>query len=314
MGSAYAIAIGVTVVFQLSCFLVAYTCKFDKITDLAGCANFIVIAIGTLLLAPQPLGYRSIVLTALVCASRFQLGSYLFYRVLKRGRDSRFDEVRENFALFLFFWVWQILWVFITCLGLMYVNALGHVADPALGAWDVAGWAIFALGFTLQVSADMIKQRFRSNPENKMKVCDVGPWRYSRHPNFCGEVVMWWGVFVCGVPVFRASPTGWATVAAPLFTMFILLCFTGIPQAEGKASERWYDGGEAQRCFEIYFASTPPLFLCPPQIYRRMPRLLKRVLCFELPSYEYRKSKATLTTPLSVGAAPPNSQTVHGSC
>mmetsp|Transcript_11629 Transcript_11629/g.26879 ORF Transcript_11629/g.26879 Transcript_11629/m.26879 type:complete len:313 (-) Transcript_11629:243-1181(-) len=288
IGTALTLAIAVTVVMQLTCFLIAFVCKFDKITDLAGCANFIVLAIGTLFLGPRPFDYRAVVLTSLVCASRLQLGAYLLYRVLKRGRDSRFDEVRSKFFVFLAFWVFQILWVYVTSLAVMYVNAAGGDAERELTAADISGWIIFVLGFTLQVVSDMTKQSFRSDPANAKRVCDVGPWRYSRHPNFCGEVLMWWGVYIAGIPVFIRSPSGWATICSPLFTMYILTCFSGIPTSEGQASKRWYDGGEAQQRFEAYFDSTPPLWLFPPSLYRRFPLCLKRVLCFDLPMYEYK--------------------------
>ena len=68
---------------------------------------------------------------------------------------------------------------------------------------------------------------------------------------------MWWGVFIAGVPVFLEDTIGYVTVASPLFTMFVLIAFTGIPQAEGPNAKRWYDGGEAQLRYEAYFESTP---------------------------------------------------------
>ena len=103
VGDALLFNLLITIAFQLSCFVIAFAMKFDKITDLAGCVNFIAIALVSLLTAPAPYTTRQIVLTSLVCVSRFELGSFLFYRVLKRGRDARFDEVRENCAIFLFF-------------------------------------------------------------------------------------------------------------------------------------------------------------------------------------------------------------------
>ena len=105
---------------------------------------------------------------------------------------------------------------------------------------------------------------------------------------------MWSAIFVAGIPIYLASnPEGWATCVSPLFTFFILTCFSGIPTAEGKASARWYDGGEAQARYEEYFDSTPPLWPFPPSLYRRMPTVLKRLLCFELKMYAYSAELAT---------------------
>ena len=59
---------------------------------------------------------------------------------------------------------------------------------------------------------------------------------------------------------------------SPLFTLAVLTLFTGIPQAEGQNAVRWYDGGEAQAQYEVYFERTPPLWLLPPQLYRLLPQ------------------------------------------
>ena len=278
-----------TVGFQLACFAIAYLLQFDKITDLAGCANFIALAVLAALLAPRPMPTRSAVAVALVCASRLELGAFLLYRVLKRGKDSRFDAVRGSCLTFLAFWIWQMLWVYIVSLSFMFLVAdASRVSSGPIGAADVIGWTTFVLGFALQAAADLQKNAFRSNPANNKKVCTVGVWGYSRHPNFCGEILMWWGMFVAGLPVFRARHVGYVSVLSPLFTMFVLLAFTGIPQAEGQAAKRWYDGGESQAAYEDYFSSTPPLWLFPTSLYRRMPLMLKRLLCFELPMYKYK--------------------------
>merc|ERR1711871_423722 len=92
----------VTTAIQLSCFLVAYTCQFDTITDFAGSMNFVLLAILTLCFGGQ-YHPRQILSSALMVASRVELALFLFYRVLKRGRDARFDEVRVKFLAFLVF-------------------------------------------------------------------------------------------------------------------------------------------------------------------------------------------------------------------
>lgn len=279
---ALALSAAVTVLMQLAFFAVAFALKIDKVTDFAGCLNFIVLALLTLFYQPHgaAITARQAALTAAVCASRLQLGAFLLHRVLSRGRDSRFDEIRAKCGPFLVFWVFQMVWVFGCSVPLVYLNATPRPALP-LGALDYAGWAIFGAGFALQVAADVQKAAFRADAANAKKVCTVGVWRYSRHPNFCGEVLMWWGVYVAGCAVFASSAGGYATVVSPLLTMFTLLCGTGIPTSEGRWAKRWYDGGEAQRSYEAYFESTPPLWPFVPALYRRMPIALKRLLCFE---------------------------------
>jgi steroid 5-alpha reductase family enzyme len=292
IGTAMLVSFLATVAFQLLCFSVAATLRIDKITDLAGCTNFIALAIMTLLMGSPAPTVRQTVLTLFVCVSRAELGLFLLYRVLKRGRDSRFDTIRDSCCVFLVFWIWQMMWCFVVSLSVIYVNS-APVPDAPLGAADFVGWGLIVVGFALQVWADLIKLRFRSNPDNTEQVCTLGPWYYSRHPNFCGEVLLWWGCFVCGIPVFHQSTAGWATVVSPIFTMLVLLCVTGIPQAEGQSSKRWFDGGAAQVRYETYFESTPPLWLCPPLLYRRLPKIVKLVICFELPIYRYHGVEPT---------------------
>jgi steroid 5-alpha reductase family enzyme len=108
----------------------------DKVTDFAGGMNFTILALVTLFTG----GYlhpRQIIITTLVCVSRTQLGLYLLYRVLKRGHDDRFNEMRDQFWAFLGFWVFQMMWVLVGSAPVIYVNMSSH--NPPLGAADFAG-------------------------------------------------------------------------------------------------------------------------------------------------------------------------------
>lgn len=241
----------------------------------------------TILLAPSPLTARQIVVTTLVCVSRAELAAFLLYRVLRRGKDARFDQVRERCVVFFAFWVWQMLWVFVVSASVIFINAAGNLAPPELGAADYVGWALFVVGFVVQVASDVTKYQFRADPANAKRVCDSGLWRFSRHPNFAGELLMWVGVYVAGTPVFAVSPAGWCTIVAPLFTLGVLTLFTGIPQAEGASAKRWFDGGAAQQQYERYFERTPPFWLLPPPLYAALPKPAKCLLCCELPMYAY---------------------------
>ncbi|XP_071482774.1 uncharacterized protein [Diadema antillarum] len=85
----------VTIGMQLSFFVIAATCKFDKVTDFAGGTNFVVLAVLTFFLA-RTYGVRQIVATVLVVLWGIRLSGYLLYRIIKIGEDKRFDERREN--------------------------------------------------------------------------------------------------------------------------------------------------------------------------------------------------------------------------
>ena len=107
------ISLLITVCMQMSFFAIAYTLQIDKVTDFAGAANFLLLAIITLWLGedfslPKILGSLMVVVWSL------RLGIYLSYRILIWGEDNRFDEMRSKFWSFLGFWIYQILWVFLT--------------------------------------------------------------------------------------------------------------------------------------------------------------------------------------------------------
>ena len=140
MGQVFALCWGVTVAMQCLFFVIAFSCAFDKVTDLAGAANFIVLAVLTIFLPPSEFTTRQIVLTSLVCVTRLELGAYLLYRVLKRGKDARFDELRSHCLKFFGFWVFQMLW---------------QVLGPGAAA-DHAEWLALCLHhITLQVASCM---------------------------------------------------------------------------------------------------------------------------------------------------------------
>ena len=253
-------------------------------TDFAGSLNFITLAVMTLVLgdAYTP---RQIFVTAVVVLSRAYLGGYLLYRVLQRGHDARFNEMRAHFFSFLAFWVFQMIWAFGVSLSVIYVNA-SDAGPRALGAADWAGAAVALLGLVVEAAGDLQKNAFRADEANKHKWCDVGLWAWSRHPPYFGEMLVWWGVFVMCIPAFVPSPAGFATVLAPLLTMAILLFLSGMPTAEGDAQRRFMRTRADKRRYLAYRDATPPIVLLPPGLYALFPLFAKRLCCCEYPMYE----------------------------
>jgi len=280
-----AITAVVTVAMQLFFFGIAYTLQFDKVTDLAGSSNFILIALLTFL-ASQEYYDRQIMVTTLVLVSKGYLGAYLLARVMKRGHDARFDELRGNFVAFLVFWIFQMVWAWGVSLGVIFINS--DTANPPLGGYDWAGLAIFLVGLFFEVVGDLQKDSFRGDPKNRKDFMSSGLWAISRHPNFFGEMMMWWGIFIIGVPVYQASSSNWgyATVLSPLLTMAILLFLSGMPTAEGVNQRRFLKDPVIKERFLEYRRSTSPLIPLPPALYACLPLTVKRVFFFEFEMYE----------------------------
>jgi steroid 5-alpha reductase family enzyme len=162
---------------------------------------------------------------------------YLSHRNWGKGEDPRYGKWRqasgERFwlvSLFKVFWLQAIfLWV------IALVAQLPQMApQPAhLTAWDVLGAAVWLVGFGFEAVADRQLQRFRADPRNRGQVLDRGLWRYSRHPNYFGECLIWWGMFF----IAMAVPGGVWTLISPVIITLVLLKMTGVPLTERTTME-----------------------------------------------------------------------------
>ena len=125
-----------------------------------------------------------------------RLSGFLLFRIIKTGKDDRFDEMRDKFFSFLGFWVFQMIWVWSVSLPITIINSPNILAfsQPAFGTGrDIAGVILWVVGFFMESVSDVQKYKFRSDPGNKGKVCDTGLFSWSRHPNYFGEIIMQFG-------------------------------------------------------------------------------------------------------------------------
>lgn len=274
----------VTVAMQFSFFLIACTCKFDKVTDFAGGTNFVVLALLTFLLA-QTYNWRQICVTVFVCIWGIRLSGYLLYRIIKIGEDKRFDDKRENCAAFAGFWTFQAFWVFTVSLPVIFINAPSSAVkldlDDHWTPQDIVGALFFVVGLLSETIADFEKFNFRNNPENKGKWCDVGLWGVSRHPNYFGEITLWLGIFIMSTSILWDGQ--WSAVLSPVFTMSILLFLSGIPLLEKKADERF----RKNEAYLIFKKRTSPLIPLPGGCYGALPTAIKCLCCCEFPLYDH---------------------------
>ena len=93
---------------------------------------------------------------------------------------------------------------------------------------DLCGLILWWVGFIFEAAGDWQLAVFKSNPANKGKVMDRGLWAYTRHPNYFGECLIWWGIFL----ITFSTPNSWWTVLSPLIITAVLLKMTGIPLTE----------------------------------------------------------------------------------
>eukprot|EP00249_Psilotum_nudum_P020328 c27658_g1_i1 orf=104-964(+) len=271
----------VTVLYQSVFFVMAAALGIDTVTDFAGCSNFIIVAVLTVILHGSWY-LRQIVLTVLVVIWGLRLGIFLLVRILQWGKDHRFDHMHNNKLRYSMFWVLQAIWVWTVSLPVTIVNASNE--NPVVHSGDILGWILWVIGFVTESIADQQKMRFKSDPQNKGRWCDTGLWGWSRHPNYFGEILLWWGIFIAATPVLNGFQ--WAVVAGPVFTTLILLFASGIPILEASAGKCYSGNAEYRR----YKFVTSPLIPLPSILYGGLPGWFKTTFLFEFPLYSRKLS------------------------
>jgi steroid 5-alpha reductase family enzyme len=245
LGVAYAFALNWLV------FIFAYIKQTEKFFDLTGSLTYISLTVLAVLLSPVR-DARSWLLMALVLVWAGRLGSFLFLRIRKAGKDDRFDELKVSFVRFLNVWTIQGLWVTFTLAAAL--AAITTANRKPLGIFALVGFLVWVLGFTFEAVADAQKNRFRADPANKGKFISTGLWSRSRHPNYFGEMTLWLGVAIIALPVL--SGWQWVAMISPIFVFLLLTRVSGVPMLEKKADTKW--GG--QEDYEAYKKNTPVLF------------------------------------------------------
>jgi len=239
---------------QWAGFAVAYALKTEKFYDLVGSSTFLGLTWLTLNWAKKgnPYFMRQSIQNSCVSLWAVRLGSFLFSRVLQAGEDRRFRKVKGDPSLFFKFWTVQGLWVWLTLLPTMILNFKKQ--DKEMNYRDYLGYAIFAVGFLIEVMADHQKSKFRSDPLNKDKFINTGLWSMCRHPNYLGEILIWSGLFLPASNVMEGKE--FLSVLSPLFVSYLLTNVSGIPILERSADRRWGSLVEYQQ----YKSKTAKLF------------------------------------------------------
>lgn len=223
-----------SLLINIAMFLIAFKLKSDKLTDISYAVTFIVLA-GTGFLYSDKSMYLTVLLMAIVLWA-VRIGGFLLYRVILNGKDQRFDGMREDFVRFARFWLTQGLAVWVILIPALM--AFSSVGNNALSSLAILGLIIFTAGLAIESLADFQKHRFSRDASNKNKWIETGIWRYSRHPNYFGEILVWVGVYVYSLQVLSPGQM-LVGIVSPLFITTLLLFISGIPILEKSADKRW---------------------------------------------------------------------------
>lgn len=246
----FALLVGLAFLIQWLAFIPAYWRQTEKFFDLTGSLTYITLSTLAVFLSAGVDG-RALLVWALVMIWAIRLGTFLFSRVKKAGKDDRFDEIKPSFIRFLNVWTIQGLWVTFTLMAALITITTTNRKE--LDPFALIGFLVWLFGFTMEVVADYQKSRFNADPNNKGKFIHTGLWSRSRHPNYFGEIVLWIGVMLIALPVLQGWH--WVALISPVFVTLLLTRVSGIPLLEKKADQKW--GGQAD--YEAYKNTTPVL-------------------------------------------------------
>ncbi len=232
-------------------FIPSFIFKTEKFFDLTGSLSYISVIIISVILSPVK-DARTLIIMSLVLIWAIRLGSFLFTRIMKDGKDGRFDELKTKFLSYLSVWTLQGLWITFTLVAALVVTTSSHKVP--LDLYAVIGTIVWIIGFLFEAIADIQKSKWRRKPENKGKFINEGLWSKSRHPNYFGEITIWIGIAIIAFPVLKGFQ--FISLISPLFVMFLLTKVSGIPILEKRSDAKW--GG--QEDYEDYKRNTPVLF------------------------------------------------------
>ena len=208
--------------------------KRDDVADTAWGLGFVCVA--WLTLAIGGIHPASLVTTLLVTIWGVRLAIHIHHRNSGKPEDKRYVEMRQNWrygrlSSYLNIFLLQGVFLYIIVQPVMYINLY---ANSSLAALQMVGILIWMIGFYFESVGDAQLAAHIKDPANKGKLMTTGLWRYTRHPNYFGEVTQWWGIGIIAL----AIPGGWITLIGPIFITYLICFVSGVPMLEKKYAGR----------------------------------------------------------------------------
>jgi steroid 5-alpha reductase family enzyme len=248
----------VVLVYMTAWFIVALLARRNDLADIAWGIGFIVIATWLLTRPGAPVSLRQYLVSAFVSLWGARLAWHIARRNLRpgRGEDERYAEWRRSWGRWFvprtYLQVFLLQGVFMLLIS-MPVLVVGTAAGASAGWLDALGAAVWIVGFAFESVGDAQLARFMRDPANRGGVMDRGLWAWTRHPNYFGESLMWWGIAIIALSI----PGGWVGVIGPATITWLLTKVSGIPllEAHFKGRPGW----------DEYKSRTPAFIPRPPR-------------------------------------------------
>ena len=220
---------------HLLIFVPSYYFQTEKFFDLTGTISYVssVFFIFFKTNTVDSINLGSLALSTFIIIWSLRLGTFLFLRIKKAGKDRRFNEIKKSFSWFFMTFSLSGMWVTICS-----ICALTGIANGIIfSSTTIIGIIIFTIGFTIEIIADSQKTKFRAMDDNKDKFISIGLWKYSRHPNYLGEIILWLGISLISFSSLEGLQ--YITLISPIFTYLLLVNVSGINLLEKSGEKKW---------------------------------------------------------------------------
>lgn len=208
-----------------------------SIVDIGWGIGFVLLSLATFFSLPSP-GSKNLVITSLVSIWGFRLSYHILKRNMGKPEDPRYTAFRKRWGN-----QWILLKAFINVyllqMGLLFLISLpiqlvNRQPLKDLSIVDSVGMILWGIGYLFEALGDAQLKAFLRNPDHTGKVMSSGLWSVTRHPNYFGEVVIWWGLMLLAIRV----PLGAISIVSPVVITFLLLFVSGIPLLEKKYKDK----------------------------------------------------------------------------
>ena len=222
----------VVLIYMSAWFLFSLLLKRNDIADVAWGIGFVVLAWASFLLSGN-LHWLVIIVNLLVTVWGLRLALHIFQRNRKKSEDYRYAEWRNAWGKFFYVrsylqvFLLQGLFLYIISIPVIILNKFNIQTTSPLVFLGIIVWIT---GFIFETVGDAQLSKFMSDATNKGKVLNTGLWKYTRHPNYFGEVTQWWGIWL----IVIIATGNWVSILGPLLITFLILKVSGIPLLEKK--------------------------------------------------------------------------------
>ena len=235
-------------------YIPAYMFQTEKFYDLTGSVTYLSVVWFVFLSTYKSisLNFGNLILVLLISIWTIRLGLFLFIRIHKAGEDKRFRSIKTSASQFFMTFTLSGLWV--TLCSMCALVAISSPEGLVMNALTYIGIILFIIGFGIEIIADNQKTAFRSIEANKDSFITSGLWSKSRHPNYFGEVLLWFAIAVISFSSLEGLQL--ITLISPVFTYILLVYVSGVRMLEDMNDKKWADDEK----YKSYKENTPMLF------------------------------------------------------